>query len=297
MKQTGIYFFVLMIGTGALLIVMAGCGDPVPLHHSAPTYSSPTYLKSDTSNNAVLPIRRSANTALSFNKGKGFSTIVLNVYYYPGALEQARTLQKRARNLFREKDVWLENISGGVSVNLGRFTTHDKASKKCRSIQKNYRRLRTGAPFCYVKDISAPAPIAPQQWDLLRSNCLYTIEVGRYYNDSDKGYYDRKKDAVEAVRILREDNETAFFVHGQTESRIYVGCFGSYDIQQENKGSQMALTFSPEIQRLKEKYPFLGENGVKVNRIYKDKRTGLEKKSPMQSLIVNVDLIRAEVTF
>lgn len=308
---SGLYLLVLAGGLCALFTALTGCSDPIPPRHSrsnySPTYlksNSPSFLKSKSNATGTLnpgapgnefQTNRITPAVQTFNDGKGFSTIVLGVFYHPGGTERGVALQKRAQKTLGESDIWLEKYPASVSVNLGHFTTHDKASNKCKSVQKNYLKLRTGAPFCYVKDISPPAPIAPEQWNLLQSNCFYSIEVGRYYNDKD--YQNRKKDAVEAVRILRENNEMAFFVHGQTESRIYVGCFNAQDVLPKKQGDKIIPTYSPEIQKLKKEYPYLGENGVKVNRIYKNKITGREEKIPVPSRVVNVNLIRMEIVF
>ncbi len=231
----------------------------------------------------------------NFNNGKGFSTIVLGIFYNPGGKNRAIALQRRATVLLGENDVWLENYPQNTTVYLGHYTTHQKATKKCKAIQRKYGKLRTGMPFCYVKDITPPAPLAPKQWNLLNSNCAYSIEVGRYYNS--EGFKNRKKNAVDAVRILRKNNVPAFFVHGQTESRIYVGCFSFQDVVPAKKGDAIVPTYSPAIQQMKKQYPHLGENGQKVNRVFTNPRTGEKKKIPIKSKIIKVDFIRMEIVF
>ena len=46
----------------------------------------------------------------------------------------------------------------------------------------------------------------------------------------------------------------AFFIHGRSESRIYVGCFSATEMQQDTQNNVLLRALSREMLELKEKY-------------------------------------------
>ena len=195
------------------------------------------------------------------NQGAGMTrslggryTITLATYRQVKKAEQAQQLQQRAKKLLGNDDVWIEEFQGALLVNTGHYGTENQAKRDLEHIRKIYRTLEAGLyQFFYVNTIPQPDLEAPATWDIQNSQCEFSLEVGIYYNASNAGYYDRKQDAIRAVKQLRETGETAYFVHGNIESGVFVGCFLENDIA--------------EFQRLKKKYPYHYENESMVNDI------------------------------
>jgi len=102
----------------------------------------------------------------------------------------------------------LQRGDRGLAVNYGRFANNKQAKKAFRKVKQNYKALRAGyLQFPYIKEIPRPNPAAPAQWDLLNNNCDFTFEIGTYFDLPEKNYYNRKQDAVNAVKKLRQEGE------------------------------------------------------------------------------------------
>ena len=226
--------------------------------------------------------------------GKNRLTIMLAQYREPNRIELAQSLQRRAERLLRSNDVWLQNEPLGLTVNYGHFETEAQARKEHEQVKNIYKELQPGSwQFSYIKELPEPDPPAPAQWNLLNNECDYSLEIGTYYDIPEKNYYDRKTDAVKAVKALRESGETAFFVHGRTESRVYLGCIPYYRIQQTLENGRAKTQFSPLVKALQARHPYRLEHGAKVNAIERD-ATGRNIRIPRKSVFVNVEMLRRE---
>lgn len=224
-------------------------------------------------------------------------TVLLAQYNFADALQKARALNRRARQLLRSEDVWQENVGPGVAVNYGHYSTYDKAEAALARVKRVYSEMQAGKlQFCYVREIPPPDPPAPDEWNLLNSDCRYTLEIGVYFNLPDKGYTTRKRDAVRSVRKLRGQSEEAFFVHGQHESRVCVGCFGSEVAGGGDRGDKQTGMRHPEVRRLLERYPFRYENSATAYDIIHDK-TGLKRRVPRRPVLVDVLRLHEEIAF
>jgi hypothetical protein len=201
------------------------------------------------------------------SQGDARCTILLAQYNGPDRVQLAQELMARAKQVLETDDIWLEQVDGGIAVNYGRFkesTPGSEAQREMERVKRLYGRLETGAyQFAYVKELPEPDPPAPAQWELLRSNCAYSLEVATYFNVPERGFHERKRSAVEAVRNLREKGEEAYFVHGRRQSRVYVGCFGPGAVR---RGPQGQMELSPLVDALRRKYPY-HENGQVLYRV------------------------------
>lgn len=223
-------------------------------------------------------------------KGKGQLTILLAQYNQPGKMQLASELQSRARKVLGSDDVWLQNSELGLAVNYGHFETDSQAKKELAGVKKIYGQLEPGPwQFCYIMEIPEPDPPAPEQWNLLKSNCAHSLEIGTYYDVPEKNYYNRKADAVKAVTNLRQDGEAAFFVHGRFHSRVYVGCLSSVDFGKQWENGVQKTTLSPSAQELRSKYPFYHENGYKIYDISYDD-DGNKVRAQRKSRFIKLDI-------
>ena len=223
-------------------------------------------------------------------KSEGRLTILLAQYNQPGKMQLAGALQARARKVLGSNDVWLQNGELGLAVNYGHFETDSQAKRGLAGVKKIYGQLEPGPwQFCYIMEIPDPDPPAPKQWDLLKSNCDYSLEIGTYYDVPEKNYYNRKADALKAVTDLRQDGEAAFFVHGRLHSRVYVGCLSSLDFGKQWENGIQRTTPSPSAKKLRSKHPFYHENGYKIYDISYDDN-GKKVRTQRKSRFIKLDI-------
>ena len=230
---------------------------------------------------------------------RGRFTIVLAQYSGPDRIERARLLQARAVRILDRDDIWLYDEQDVLSVNYGHFKTNSpngKAQRQYAQVRKLYPQLNSGQFQCFIAPIPQPDPAAPLDWALLNSNCAYTLEIAAYYDVPEKDYFDRKADAVLAVKQLRESGQTAYFAHGRFESRVYVGCVPAVDESSWQSPPDQAAQSLADLKALQEEHQFRYENGAKVFDVGYDKQRN-KVKIPRRPLILAVDRIRDDLGF
>ena len=224
-------------------------------------------------------------------------TILLAQYNQADNIEQAQSLQERAREQLQSEDIWLEHDGQSLAVNYGHFTSHPKAKKQLKRAKELYSGLQTGPlQFSYIKQLPQPDPPAPPNWNLLNSRCYYTLEIATYFDVPEKKYFNRKTDAVKTVRKLREEGANSFFVHGRFESHVYVACLPDTAVQQVWSQGRLTPVLSPMVELLRKKYPLHYENSAKVFDIIRGSSGG-EIRQPRPSVIVAVNQLRENVPF
>lgn len=224
-------------------------------------------------------------------------TIELASYNQFDRIQLAQQLQQRAKTSLPGDDIWLDHNEQGLSVNYGHFQNHDKARRQLQLVKKYYKKLNAGQyQFCYIKIIAQPDPPAPPEWNLLYNNCHYSLEIGLYYDVPEKKYYNRKADAVQAVKNLRHDVKNAFFLHGRFQSRVYVGCFPASIKQQTYQHGKLVTTLSPFVELLIKKYPYRYENGGKIFDIIHGPNNK-KIRAPRRPTLVEIDTIRHNIPF
>ena len=195
----------------------------------------------------------SKSTAGSVSGKKGNFTILLASFTIDDRIAHAQMLQQRAKRALNTEDVWFTSGRNRIDVNYGYFKTQKQAIGQKKRVKKIYGSLGVGPyQFYYIKEIPKPDPPAPTEWNILNNRCAYTLQVGTYYNVPELNYFGRKADAVQAVEAYRENNDPAYYYHGEHESYVLIGCIG-------------AAPSGPVLQVLQKKYPFDYENGIKVN--------------------------------
>jgi len=223
-------------------------------------------------------------------------TILLAEYNYEGAEDLAEQLQQRAQSLLKSDAIWKEMTPDGIIVNYGRFALRSEAEKALKTVKKSYRRMNPGPlQFTYIREMPQPDPPAPEEWNLLNRQCGHSLEIAVYFNDDTEQYYQRKPDAVQHVKNLRDSGEEAYFIHGRNESHVYVGCFqlAASEVLKDQYGRP---TFPPMIQMLISRYPYHYENGNIIHDIHPDKQ-GNKVKVPRRPVVVNIEQLRQEIPF
>lgn len=197
-------------------------------------------------------------------------TISLAIYKQENRQQQSQQLLQRVSQVLNRTDVWIETIPDGLSVNLGHYPTLKKAKRDLPKVKEIYSTLQPGVyQFFFTKEVPKPAPPAPPEWDIANSNCFYSLEIATYYNVPESNYFNRKKDAVEAVKALRKNRSPAYYYHGYHESRVLIGCIS------EN-------TALPFVEILRQKHPWHYENSYNVYHVTQDSKNAkvrIQKKS------------------
>lgn len=236
---------------------------------------------------------------LNSSAGKARFTIMLAQYTRTDRVQRAMELQQRARQLLNSEDVWLEHTQGSIFVNYGHFesnTPNSRAGKELERVAELYQSMQAGDyQFCYIKEIIPPDPPAPTEWNLLKSGCFFSLEIATYFDVPEKNYFNRKADAVQAVRNLRAEGEQAYLVHGRFESRIYVGCLPPTALQLQWVNERQQLVWSPLAQLLRNKYQF-HENGSKIYDIILDGKNQKVRR-PRLGVLMKVDELVREVPY
>lgn len=243
--------FLIILG---FILFLTGCGEPTgqTTYHSGGIYDA---------------FGEQGSTA-AFAKGR--FTISLAIYEQMDQEQQANQLLSRARQLLNNDEVWIETFPKGLSVNYGHFATMDKAKRHLPKIKSIYATLQPGNyQFFYAKEIPEPDPDAPSEWNIVNTDCYYSLKIAAYYNVPESNYYNRKQDAVQAVKNLRQEGTSAYYYHGYYESLVLIGCM-----------YQNVPT--PIVEILRKKFPWHYENSYRVYNIKEDsqhQKHRLQKKS------------------
>ncbi|MBN1764726.1 MAG: hypothetical protein JW860_05665 [Sedimentisphaerales bacterium] len=238
-----------------------------------------------------------ANVSVDKSAPQGRLTILLAQYNQPNSISMAQRLQKRARQLLKTNDIWLSNDDLGLAVNYGHFNSENQAQEKLDWIRTIYKDFQAGPwQFAYIKEIPEPDPPAPEEWNLINNYCDYTLEVDTYFDLPEQNYYDRKKDALRAVQKLRQDGVPAFFVHGQKESRVYIGCLQHSDVQNTIENGRAITRLSTTAQELQRKHPYHFQHSAQVFIVnYDDMKN--KTRIPKPSVFISLDTLRGQLPF
>jgi len=204
---------------------------------------------------------------------KGRFTIVLAQFVEYDREQKAQQLQLRAKQVLNSDDVWFQYEQPRLSVNYGHFQKHKDAQKELQRTRKLYRQLGLGPQnlqFCYLKEIPQPDPPAPEDWNLINSGCAYTFEMAVFFNVPEKNYFNRKADAVQAVKNLRSEGKQAYFLHGPQASWVYVECLAPTIFRRTEINGKIVSSLDPLVNALFKKYQY-HENGQRIFDVGRDK--------------------------
>jgi hypothetical protein len=110
-----------------------------------------------------------------------------------------------------------------------------KEAEQAREDLRNIRALRDTDgnavfPFVYPTEIPRPGSEGPPEYDLRNTPAdrYWSLLVAEYRDNPE-----RKKAAVDAVKILRKDNTEAYYLHGPTTSGVCVGAWPRSAIKEQ----------------------------------------------------------------
>jgi hypothetical protein len=245
--------------------------------------------------------------AYATSAARGYSsqptyTIVLAQYKQTDSTMLAQNLMRRAKALLKTDDIWLLNDNSSLYVNYGHFSSETgKIEKEFKQVKKIYYDQIQAGPyqFCFIREIPGSDPIAPYEWNLLNSDCFATLEIGCYYNVPENNYYNRKEDAIQAVKDLRQAGEIAFYIHGDFESRIYIGCIPKKHIMNLYSSSQNPnpiQALQDALAPLQKRNPYRYENGGIIYLVIYDENKN-RIRTPKPSIPRDIEEIRRNLTF
>ncbi len=229
---------------------------------------------------------------------KGRFTIVLAQYIDYEREQKAQRLQALAKRVLNSDDVWFEYEQPRLSVNYGHYQKYKDAQKELERTRKLYPQLGLGPQnlqFCYLKEIPQPDPPAPQDWNILNSGCAYTLEMAVFFDVPDKGYFNRKTDAVEAVKNLRAEGKQAYFLHGPQASWVYVECLAPTIFRRMEVNGKIMSSLDPLVNALFKKYQY-HENGQRLFDVGKDKN-GKRFRVPRKPKFIDVAKLASETGY
>lgn len=116
-------------------------------------------------------------------------------------------------------------------------------------------------PFLHAR----PVPVeerdpGPPEWDLCRARGDYTLLVGVFSEIPD-----RRKLALEHVKLLREQGAEAYYYHDLGKSHVCVGTFSEDDLKPTGRG--VPRIDHPRFVMLKGQHPYFAYNGRYVSSV------------------------------
>ncbi len=167
--------------------------------------------------------------------------------------QQARVLVERTRAETELRGLWVSDIDGKAVLQMGRY--QDASGIDARFALRQARDARIGgeplfkdATMAPVGGASAGADATVDPWDLQQFAGYYSLQIGFYDADFTSG---RRQAAEQAVKVLREEGEEAYFYHGPHRSLICIGLFTDEDFQTV-EGVQV---YGDHVRHLQTKYP------------------------------------------
>jgi hypothetical protein len=240
----------------------------------------------------------SAMTGKSAAAKKGRFTIVLAQFVGESREQQAQALQVRAKRILKSDDIWYDFEQMRLSVYHGHFQKYKDAQKELERTRKLYPQLGLGPKnlqFCYLKEIPQPDPPAPEDWNILNSGCAYTLEMAVFYSVPDKNYFNRKADAVAAVKNLRAEGKQAYYLHGPQASWVYVECLAPTIFQRREINGKIQSSLNPLVHALFKKYQY-HENGQRIFDWGRDNQ-GKRFRSPRKPKFIDVGKLILEAGY
>ena len=192
--------------------------------------------------------------------------VLLETYRGSGRLDRAYERITELKQEAALADLWVVDLDGTLHLYHGRFPRAGDpraaaALERVRAVRLRGDRIYADAELIALGTRESEAAVAGlDEFNLRRfsNRDLLTLQVAVYNDAFGSGF---REAAEEAATALREEGEQAFFYHGPHRSMVTLGLF-SFDEHFVQEGQQRA--YGPEIEALREKYPYNLVNGITV---------------------------------
>ncbi|MCP4568857.1 MAG: hypothetical protein GY841_14865, partial [FCB group bacterium] len=205
--------------------------------------------------------RGSSNSSAENNNEDDTRTVLLFTHRGADHISKARAHKGNIARAAGWDGLFVVNKENSSSLYWGKYKSRSKLAEKNLKKAKNFVSPSTGVRL-YERAIIVPLPgkdLGPEKWNLKNapSNAVYSVQVGVYYDIPARGYFGRKKEAVEVCRKLRQRGEEGYFYHGLKRSGVYIGAFPASSVS---------------MQRTHVKHPRTGHKSYKDNQVVNDPR-------------------------
>lgn len=213
-------------------------------------------------------------------------TIACMGYSRTGHVERSKTFRQQLTASTGLKGFYVVHEEGISTIYYGfyrvlstrsgsgeKVTEEDiKEGKRAQADLQKIRSLRdaTGDPLFTSARFSPLEPVdppAPAEWDLRNvdrnkpdsdpSKAFWALEIGIYKDDNERSREsNRKKDAVESVRMLRESGiKDVYFYHGKTASSIIIGTWPREAVKEQDSTEVGSIDPDQRLLVLAQRFP------------------------------------------
>lgn len=102
------------------------------------------------------------------------------------------------------------------------------------------------------------------EWDVVNCKGTHTLQIGVFY--STPTFQERREAAEEYVKLLREEGFSAYYLHQEVKSFVFVGDFDDSDLIRTAQGTQFGPRVEQLIARRPEEFRYTLENLHRVKR-------------------------------
>lgn len=183
-------------------------------------------------------------------------TITCKSFTGPYRVELAKRARETVSRLTKWKDWYVVHQEDESTLFYGFYKASPlrdvqggdpKEAERAREDLRNIRSLRDTDnnpvfPFPYPTEIPRPGSEGPPEWDIKNTptDRYWSILIGEYRDNPE-----RKKAAVEAVKVLRAEGTEAYYLHGPVTSGVCVGAWPKKALK-EQEGDVAAEPTDPK---------------------------------------------------
>ena len=217
-------------------------------------------------------------------------SIALMAFLGHDQMEQAQRYKVSTQEQAGWKDLFVLSDGNKTVLYWGKYSTPDSAAGNLK-IAKAWKTKAGHVAFGGATILALPGgDPGPADWNLKTSKGNYTVMVAIYHDVPEDRIVGRKKNAIEACRVLREKGEEAYFFHGPSQSMVCVGSFpdSAVDEVYQPNGSWAQVLRDGRIRELLNRYPKLAVNGKGRAQTAIDPATGKEVFADVPSEFIRI---------
>lgn len=217
--------------------------------------------------------RRGTGAAAAEGQSGGDWTIVLTALRGEQERARAESVLRRIRTEGNLPEAYMQQRGPSLVIVYGRYSGPD--SPRAQRDLDRIRTMQIGEDYPYIFAFLSPPqetarPGSRPEYNLVSArqtygpSALYTLQVGVYGRDdltnpSEADLAESRARAEEAVAILRQEGELAFYYHGRFRSMVTVGVFDGSDFDPQRPQFQ-----SQRLRDTRERHPHNLYNGRAV---------------------------------